>query len=297
MARPNRSADLLFDVQGPRGRRQMRAATTVIIGLAAIGFVFVFVQLGRHGQLAPRPWRTVLSPVVMNYLLGGLVLSLKSGLLAGLLAFPLAVVLTILRLIKNPVVSGIARWYIEITRSIPALLLLYFVQLYLPTIGIRTPVFWQLVIPLTMHHVSILAEIFRAGVLSVPAGQREAAESLGLRPLRIYQQVILPQAVRMVIPSLVNEFIRLFKDTALGYIVTYPELLTRGRIMGEYTSLLFETYVIVGAIYLIIDLILAAGARALEKRLRSERRAVSRSRRVRADDSGVLAGLPASSDL
>jgi len=298
MARPNSSENLLFDVQGPRGRRQMRAVTAGVLAAVAAGLAFVFIELGRHGQLAAQPWQSVLTPTVMNYLLGGLELSLKSGLLAGLLAFPLAVLVTILRLMKNPVISGIARWYVEITRSIPLLLLLYFVQLYLPFLGIRTPVFWQLVLPLALYHISILAEIFRAGVLSIPPGQREAAESLGLRPLRIYQQVILPQAIRVVLPSLVNEFIRLFKDTALGYIVTYPELLTRGKIMGEYTNNLFQTYAVVGLIYLVIDLILAAGARALDKRLRSQRRSAARPRRTRAaDDASVLAGVPAGSDL
>jgi glutamate transport system permease protein len=294
MAGRDRDADLLFEVQGPRGRRRMRLVTAAVLVVIAGGVVLGLIQLGGHGHLQPGPWLDVILPPVSPYLVGGLWLSLMSGLLAGLLAFPLAVVLAILRMSRNQVTSGCARWYIEITRAIPVLLVLYFVQLFLPTIGLRTPVFWQLILPLALYHISILAEIFRAGVESIPPGQREAAESLGMSPPRIYQQVILPQAVRVVLPTLITQFIRLFKDTALGYIVTYPELLTRGKIMGNYTGHLFETYAVVGLVYLVINLILAAAARALDRRLRTRRRQVQRQlERHSGDDEAALAALPA----
>lgn len=271
----------------------MRIVTAVVIAVLVIVVVLGLIQLGSNGHLQPQRWLTVLSAPVFPYLLGGLGLSLASGLLAGLLAFPLAVVLAIARMSETRVISACARWYIEITRSIPVLLVLYFAQLFLPSIGIRTPVFWQLVLPLALYHISVLAEIFRAGVESIPAGQREAAKSLGLHPLRIYQQVILPQAIRVVLPSLINQFIRLFKDTSLGYIVTYPELLTRGKIMANYTGLLFETYVAVGLVYLVINLILAAFARALDRRMRTDRRRVPRPpRRRRTDDLVGPSALP-----
>jgi len=273
---------LLFDVQGPQGKRRMLLLTVAILLLIGVGIAFALVKLGQNGHLAATPWLTILLPPVSTYLLEGLWMSLLSGLLAGLLAFPLGIVLAILRMSRNRVVRGLARWYIEITRSIPVLLVMYFVQLFLPSIGWRVPVFWQLILPLALYHISMLAEIFRAGVESIPPGQREAAEALGLRPLRIYQQVILPQAIRVVLPSLINQFIRLFKDTSLGYIVTYPELLTRGKVMGDYTGYLFETFVIVGVVYLVVDLVLAAAARALDRRLRAERGGAPRTARTRA---------------
>jgi glutamate transport system permease protein len=266
-------ADLIFDLQGPRARQRTAIATVVAAIAVAVLIGLGLVQLGRHGHLSPGPWAAVLAPAVSAYLAYGLVLSLKAGAVAGLLAFPAAIVVAITRLGRNRIGAGIARWYVELVRSLPLLLIIFFFQLYLPTIGVKTPVFWQLVGPLAIYHIAVLSEIFRAGIESVPRGQREAAESFGLSAPRIYLLVLIPQATRVILPSLINQFIRLFKDTSLGYIVSYPELLTRGRTMGEYTGVLFETYVVVGAIYLAVDLVLAAAARAVDQRLRFNRAA------------------------
>ena len=260
--------DLLFDLQGPKARRRTAiatvAASTIIVLIVGLGIV----QLGQHGHLSPEPWQAVLAPAVSAYLAVGLLLSLKAGLVAGLLAFPVGALVAITRLVRNRILAGSARWFVEITRSLPLLLIIFFFQLYLPTIGVKTPVFWQLVGPLVIYHIAVLSELFRAGIESVPNGQVEAAQSLGLSPFRIYLSIRIPQATRVILPSLINQFIRIFKDSALGYIVSYPELLTRGRTMGEYTGFLFETYVIVGTIYLVIDLVLAVAARAIDRRLR-----------------------------
>lgn len=273
MTRDNTSSKLLFDVQGPRNRRQMNVLTAFVFLVLFAFAVMAVVQLHANGALEAARWWSVLEPAVSTYLLGGLGLSLFSGLVAGVLAAPLGVALTIARLAKSRVLSTLAHWWTELTRAVPVLLVIYFVQLLLPAFGLRTPVFWQLVLPLALYHIAILAEIFRAGIESVPAGQREAAESLGFHPLRIYQLVVLPQAIRIVLPTLITQFIRLFKDTTFGFIVTYPELLTRSKIIGEYTGNLFQTYAVALVIYLVIDLILAAAARELDRRMRTPRRA------------------------
>lgn len=276
--------ELLFDIQGPRNRRQMNILTAAVFALILLLACVATWQLYVNGALEASRWASVFAPAVSLYLLGGLGLSLFSGLVAGLLAAPLGIALTIARLAKNRVVSTLARWWTELTRAIPVLLVIYFVQLLLPILGLRTPVFWQLVLPLALYHIAILAEIFRAGVESVPKGQREAAESLGFHPLRIYQLVVLPQAIRIVLPTLITQFIRLFKDTTFGFIVTYPELLTRGKIIGEYTGNLLQTYTVVLAVYLVVDLILAAAARMLDRRMR----APSRSRTAGRQAATVL---------
>lgn len=282
--RPARTLESLFDVQGPRARRRTAIATIIAAVVIATLLALGFVQLGLHGDLAPQPWLTVLSPSVFGYLLGGLGLSLVSGLVAGLLAFPFSVAIAVGRFSRRRWVRAILRWYVEITRSLPLLLLIFFVQLYLPTIGIRVSVFWQLVIPLDIYNVSVLAEVFRAGVQAVPPGQKEAADSLGLRAWQKYRLVLLPQAVRIVLPSLISQYIRLFKDTSLGFVVSFPELLTRGKIMGEFTNDLLQTYVIVGALYLLTDLVLAAVGRRLARRL-------EHGGRVQAPDAAGEAAL------
>lgn len=272
MARPTGESPLLFDVQGPRSRRQMNLLTAAVFLLIAVAIVFAVFQLQSNGALDAARWESVFAPEVMTYLLRGLWLSLLAGSVAGLLAAPLGIALTIARLSPNRFVSTLARWWTELTRAIPILLVIYFVQLVLPALGLRTPVFWQLMLPLAIYHIAILAEIFRAGIQSVPAGQREAAESLGFGPLRIYQLIVLPQAIRIVLPSLITQFIRLFKDTTFGFVVTYPDLLTRGKIIGEYTGNLFQTYAVILVVYLVVDLLLAAFARHLDRRMRAPRK-------------------------
>ncbi len=264
-------SDFLFDVQGPKARRRTAIITVLAIVVLAAILIEALVQLGQHGHLSPEPWEATFAAPVSLYLAEGLLLSLQAGLIAGLLAFPISALVAIIRLGRNHWLAGFAYWYVEITRALPLLLIIFFFQLYLPSTGLKIPVFWQLVAPLAIYHVSVLSEIFRAGIEAVPRGQSEAARSLGLSMWWTYVSILIPQASRIVLPSLVNQYIRLFKDTSLGFIVSYPELLTRGRTMGEYTGYLFETYVVVGVVYLVVDLALATIARALDRRLRSSR--------------------------
>lgn len=272
MTRQVRSEALLFDVQGPKSRRQMNVLTAVVVTLLVVFASAGVAQLSASGNFAAERWEGVINMSVLAYLGGGLQLSLLSGLVSGLLAAPLGIALTVARLSRSRFLSAMARWWTELTRAIPVLLVIYFVQLLLPVVGVHTPVFWQLVLPLAIYHIAILSEIFRAGIESVPPGQREAAEALGFRSSRIYQLFVLPQATRIVLPSLITQFIRLFKDTTFGFIVTYPELLTRGKTIGEYTGNLFQTYSVVLVIYLVVNLLLAALARDLDRRMRAPRK-------------------------
>ncbi|WP_412065861.1 amino acid ABC transporter permease [Rhizobium sp. SYY.PMSO] len=264
-------SDFLFDVQGPKARRRTAIITMLVSVVLAVILIEALIQLGQHGHLSPEPWEATFAAPVSLYLAEGLLLSLQAGLVAGLLAFPISALVAIIRLGRNHWLAGFAYWYVEITRALPLLLIIFFFQLYLPSTGLKIPVFWQLVAPLAIYHVSVLSEIIRAGIEAVPRGQSEAARSLGLSMWWTYVSILIPQASRIVLPPLVNQYVRLFKDTSLGFIVSYPELLTRGRTMGEYTGYLFETYVAVGVVYLVVDLALATIARALDRRLRSSR--------------------------
>ena len=192
----------------------------------------------------------------------------------------LGVVLALGRLSRNGVLRRVSTAYIELFRSIPLLLLIYAFLLALPRYGINLPILWKLVVPIIMVNVAVLAEIFRAGILAVDRGQSEAAAALGLREGTAMRAVILPQAIRLVIPTLVTQLVALLKDSTLGYVVSYPELMKQAQNLTVYTHLLVQTYLIVAAIYVVVNLLLSRFAVWLERRLSS--RTTSRAARGRA---------------
>ncbi|WP_449373082.1 amino acid ABC transporter permease [Arthrobacter psychrolactophilus] len=164
------------------------------------------------------------------------------------------------------------RWfcaiYIEIATTVPVLLLIYLMLFGLPQLGINVPVLWKLAIPLVFSNSAVFAEIVRAGIKSLPRGQAEAALSLGLSGAQTTIFVVLPQALRNIAPSLLSQFVSLLKDTTLGYIVAFTELLYRGQLLTSYLQQLIPTYIVITAIYLVVSGSLTAVASRLQKRPR-----------------------------
>ena len=118
---------------------------------------------------------------------------------------------------------------VEFFRALPLVLLIFFAFLGLPRLGIDISAFGALVIGLTLYNGSVFAEIFRAGINAVPKGQSEAAYSIGLRKGAVMRMILVPQSVRIMLPAIVSQMVVLLKDSALGFIVAYPELLRSGR--------------------------------------------------------------------
>jgi glutamate transport system permease protein len=144
--------------------------------------------------------------------------------------------------------------------------LLYVFLFGLPGVGLTFPVFWQLVIPLVLGNAAVVAEIFRAGVLSLPRGQTEAAHSLGMTHRRTMACVVVPQAVRAVSPALVSQLVRLLKDSTLGYVVNYLELLHQAKVLGEYYHAVLSTYLVAAACFIAVNAALSRAASWLEAR-------------------------------
>ena len=132
--------------------------------------------------------------------------------------------------------------------------------------------FGALVIGLTLYNGSILAEIFRAGINAVPTGQSEAAYSIGLRKGAVMRMILVPQGVRIMLPAIVSQMVVLLKDSALGFIVAYPELLRSGRRIYTNIGNVIPTAIVIAAIYIIINLALSGLATYLERRQRRGRR-------------------------
>jgi len=271
---------VLFDEPGPRGRARIRIATVVGLLLVAGLVALALYQFYKNGQLGRSRWLAFAQPAYLGFLAEGIRGTIIATVLAAVLSFPLGVVLALGRLSRNGVLRRVSTWYIELFRSIPLLLLIYAFLLALPRYGINLPILWKLVVPIVLVNVAVLAEIFRAGILAVDQGQSEAAAALGLREGQAMRSVILPQAVRLVVPTLVTQLVALLKDSTLGYVVSYPELMKQAQNLTVYTHLLVQTYLIVAAIYVVVNLLLSRFAVWLERRLGS--RTSSRAARGQA---------------
>jgi glutamate transport system permease protein len=265
--RPRRAyaAAFMYDVPGPRGRRNILIGT-VLSCLAIAGLLgYGLWQFASNGQLAPERWAPFTEWPIWNYLLVGLLGTLEAAAIVAVLGGLLGVLLALGRISRLRSVRWLCGLYIEIARTVPVLLVIYLMLFGLPQLGINLPVLWKLVVPLTIANSAVFAEIVRAGILSLPRGQREAALSLGMRPGQAMRFVVLPQAARNVAPSLVTQFVSLLKDTSLGYIVAFTELLYRGQVLASYLHLLIPTYVAVTVIYLVVNGSLSAFASRLQR--------------------------------
>ena len=258
---------VLFDEPGPRGRARIRLWTVVALVVLAGLLALALWQFGRSGQLGRSRWAPFLSPDYIAFLGAGLRGTLVATALGAVFSFPLGVVLALGRLSSTRPVRWAATAYVELFRGVPLLLLIYAFLLALPRFGINLPILAKLVVPIVLVNTAVIAEIVRAGVKAVDHGQAEAAAALGLRDGATIRLVVLPQAVRLVVPALVTQLVALLKDSTLGYVVSYPELMKQGNNLTVYTHLLVQTYLIVAVIYVVANLLLSRLATYLEGRL------------------------------
>jgi glutamate transport system permease protein len=256
----------LFDPPGPRGRRRIAIATVVALAVLVLLAWEVERRLASYGQLSAAKWAPFTQWPIIHYLLNGLVATLEVTVISASIALPAGLLLALGRLSRTWLLRWPAALYTEVLRSVPLLLLIYAFLLGLPSTGVRLPLMWQLIWPIVATNSALLAEIFRAGVLAVDRGQTEAAQAIGLRHSSTMRFVVLPQAVRQVIPSLVSQLIRLLKDSTLGYVVSYLELLYAAEVLGQYNHAVLQCFLVAAFIYVIMNNILAVIARQLELR-------------------------------
>ncbi|MEV4748360.1 amino acid ABC transporter permease [Streptosporangium sp. NPDC049248] len=259
-------SNLLFDQPGPRARRRIRIATAVG-AVAVLALLALAVrQFAVGGQLDADRWSPYATWPMWRYLLNGLWATALAAVVSAALAMAAGLALALGRLSRRRWVRMSAGAYVEVVRTVPALLLVYVVLFALPRYGLDLPLFWKLVVPLAVSNAAAFAEIFRAGVLSVERGQGEAGLAVGLTQGQTMRLIILPQAARRVLPSIVSQSVGLLKDTSLGFVVSYAELLYSGKILATYNGLLIQTYIVVALIYLVVNASLSKLARTLDAR-------------------------------
>ena len=264
---------VLFDVPGPRARRR-HLIGTVVAGLALAALAgWVLWVLWDKEQITPEQWEPFTEPNIVNLLFEGLVDTLSAAAVAIALAVAFGALFASGRLSDH---AGI-RWpsivVIEFFRAVPLLLLIFFLFL-----GFGGPLgtFWALVLGLMLYNGSVLAEIFRAGILSVPRGQSEAGYAIGMRKSQVMRQILAPQAVRSMLPAIISQCVVALKDTALGFIIGAPGIVRdaeRIYIAPQYNNPL-AVGIVLATIFIIINYSLSRLATYLESRMRRQGRAV-----------------------
>jgi polar amino acid transport system permease protein len=228
--------------------------------------------------------------VIFAALRQGVFVTLWVSVVAFALASVLGLLVALARTSRYHLAREVATFYVEIVRGVPILVLLFYVAFVgapqivafwnwalawpiahglLPPLTVRDfDMTWRAIFALTIGYSAFLSEIFRAGIEAVPAGQSEAAASLGLTRLQAFRLVVLPQAVRVVLPPLGNDFVSMIKDSALVSSLGVQDITQLGKVYSASTFLFFETYNIVAFLYLVMTIGLSLLVRLLEARLR-----------------------------
>ncbi|KAF1302924.1 amino acid ABC transporter permease [Enterococcus saccharolyticus] len=203
--------------------------------------------------------------VNLRFLLDGLQVTVAVSVLSIVFSFLIGGLVGTLRFAKIPFFSKILGAIVDIIRNLPLLLIIFFTYFALPQIGIRFDIFWSAVVALTIFESAMLSEIFRAGLNAVPKGQMEAGLSTGLTYVETMRTIILPQAVRSMIPAIVSQLISLVKDTSLAVIISLPEITHHARIIyGQNTNYVIPMFVAMTVSYFAICYVLSLLSKYLE---------------------------------
>jgi glutamate transport system permease protein len=273
------SGSILFDAPGPRTVARHRLYSVVSLIALAGAVAFAVWTMYDAGQLEYALWEPFITPDYVEFILvDGLLKTLQMAFFSIIFAVVFGLVFGVAKLSDHAIVRWPAWLVVEFFRAVPVLLLMVF-AFFLLSIG-DGPLssFWCVVISLTLYNGSVLAEVFRAGINAVPTGQAEAAYALGMRKSQVMTSVLLPQAVKIMLPAIISQMVVALKDTSLGYYILAPGLTAVGKpIYLEFNNQVPVTIVLTG-IYVVVNLILTWIATRVQKRLVGEKSPLELSR-------------------
>ncbi|GIG86741.1 amino acid ABC transporter permease [Plantactinospora endophytica] len=296
---------VLYDAPGPRARRvTLIVSLLAVVGIAVVGYFLVYRPLDENGQFTMEKWGPLIDP--NNEVFSLVWARLREGFIATLTAAGLAIVsslifgtaLAVLRIqlktlkqrqfvgLPTPaawslrglgwVLNAVTRFCVEIFRGLPVVITIFFVASALPDLGVDLgDILWYLVIGLTIYNGVVIGEILRSGMEGLPGGQREAAQAVGLTSFQTTRMILLPQAFRIMLPALISQLIVVLKDTSLGFIISYEEVLRVSRFIIDNLENPIQVYAVVGAIYILVNYLLSKLAEYAQRRM-------ARARKTRA---------------
>lgn len=273
------SANVLYDAPGPRARRRAAVGGALATALVLALIALVVKRLASKGQFAGKLWGPIVNPSDENFhlvwqLLGnGVLATLTAAVLAIALSLVIGGVIGVARMMlgqrsRIPIVA-----LIELLRGLPVVITIYFASRVLPELGVDLTGMpggaglWFLVVGLTAYNSVIIAEIIRAGVASLPRGQHEAALAVGLTPGASMRLVLLPQAVRVMLPALISQVVVILKDTSLAAVLgLYVELLRQGNLIALNLNNPIQILAVVGVIFILMNYSLSRIANWVDQR-------------------------------
>ncbi|WP_077049161.1 amino acid ABC transporter permease [Pseudomonas sp. KK4] len=286
------ASNLLYEPPGPIARRRNRIISVIGVVLLVCCALAAGHRLDASGQFDANRWQIFLHPGTIRFLFDGLMATLLAAAISTVLAFSLALPLALARLSNRFWLRTLAAAYIGCFRAVPLLLLILFTVILLPSMGLNWHALGYLVFGMVLHHSAMTAEVVRAGILSLGRGQREAALSIGMREHQAMIWVVLPQALKLMLPALISSVLAIVQDTSLGYIIPYEELLRRSQQISSFApQSLLQSAFIVTVMYGFVSALLLALRRWIERRQAYTSRAVVREEGVEANLGGVP-GMP-----
>lgn len=289
-------SSVLFDTPGPKAivRYRWIGVATVLVVAGILAFiVFRFIETG---QFTASKWKLFTFPRVWEQILQATGATLSAFAVAAVCSVVLGLILAIGRLSDHKIISVPFTIFIEFFRAVPVLILMMLMYYGLPPLGFTfvTP-FVAVAVALTLYNGAVFSEIFRAGIESLPKGQGEAAYAIGLRKSAVLRLILFPQAIRAMLPVIIAQLVVALKDTALGFLITYQELLYLAKQFGSqalYGSPIIPSIIVMGSIYIVLCLILSGVAKIVEVRTRRSPR-TPKEQAVTEDTTTKILGIQA----
>lgn len=270
------SGTVLFDAPGPRARRRNAVVTVVTLAVTALIAWVVYSRLEAKGQLTAAKWEPFLtSDLWATYVLPGVQGTLTAAAVSIVLALVLGFVLGVGRMSVIRPIRWVCAVIVEFFRAVPVLIMMIFAYFLYATYDVFPSKHLALagvITGLALYNGAVIAEIVRAGVNALPRGQAEAASALGLRWGQTMRTILLPQAITSMLPVLVSQLVVVLKDTAIGYQITFVEMVRQGTVIGSSYGNYIPALIVIAVLMISVNFTLSALATRLERRMRRSRR-------------------------
>lgn len=271
------SSSVLFDAPGPRARTRNRIVSGVTLTLLALVAWAIIGRLADKGQLTAAKWRPFTTADLWEtYVLPGILGTLTAAAISIVLALILGLLLGVGRLSPTRAVRWPCAVIVEIFRAVPVLIMMIFAYFLFALYGVfpsKQLALAGVVTGLTLYNGAVIAEIVRSGVASLPRGQSEAAAALGMSWGQTMRSILLPQAIASMLPVLISQLVVVLKDTAIGYQITFLEMVRQGTVIGSTYGNYVPALIVIAALMIAVNFALSAAATRVERRLRRSKRA------------------------
>jgi glutamate transport system permease protein len=284
------AAAVLFDAPGPKTVARHRVYTVVAAVLVLLAIAYVIKRFYDAGQFAYALWEPFVTPDIMRAIGQAWLETITMAVLSVLGALVFGVVFGVAKLSDHKPVRWVGWLVVEFFRAVPVIMLMIFAfYAIFNSLAIDRGAYWSVVLSLTVYNGAVLAEVFRAGVNALPRGQAEAAYAVGMRKTQVMNLVLLPQAVKIMIPAIISQCVVALKDTSLILIV-FPVGLTKilKQLPLSFDNLV-PTTLVISALYILTNLVLTAIATWAQRRFVGEKEMLQVSMVGEHDQSGTIA--------